>query len=528
MMTEHTLDITKLSISEEGIDGFYWPVQAEEVYAIYQRLLHNLIFYIRTIAKQNIQGVDSALILYRFFISEVISIYEAHLLLSRSQKDGIVWTNTETNPWVSLIREGKTPDHSFVIQRLKQGPASLSKIRLPLRFVRDLICAKKEGMIRRSLRSCVYQEDIVSLSLNPLAIQRAKQNENRVYYHREQYWFNRPLLIQPVSNYSVLVDGFLQCVTDAIEGLPGELLDYLKAWLEKAISLSDAYLLQLSRKKIDLKHLWVSTAGHLWGRILARHVKKNGGQVTRFDHGSGCGYFADSHAQGAHDYEDCDVYVTFSDSQARAMRAAFTGFEVVQAKCPKIIASTSQSKSMLSSRCLKPLSIKKVMYVASIYPNGHFYPGAKRFMRSHVLLDWEIRVMSQLRKWGYQVLFKPHPTERICTAPPPSIEKLFGPITLTQNFEDVFEKADLILLDDPTTSLLATLIKSDKPFVYLDFGVAEFSQQALALLKKRCPIVNGDYDKNNRAVMNWFELKCSIESAWQYNDKSFYNYFFRT
>ena len=74
--------------------------------------------------------------------------------------------------------------------------------------------------------------------------------------------------------------------------------------------------------------------------------------------------------------------------------------------------------------------------------------------------------------------------------------------------------------------VLSSLCLSDQPFVYIDFDLEEFSQQARGLLEKRSPVIEGWFDENNRARVDWTKLENAIEKSYRYKDDGFRNTFF--
>jgi len=527
------LDINEVPLTREGISDFYWPVNPFEVSDLYLTVLRNVISVLRKAVVDDLPGVNAGVVLYPYFLQELMSFYEAHLLISRSSRDGYVIASSNDNRLLPLLSHNNKSFSSRILDQLFNGPPLPKLWRAPLRFIRDIIVAPKEGLIRRSLIPLDYKKNIVSIRLDDLVTSCARSIKERVYFRRSNTWFKHPSSTEVLSfeAYSELTRRLLKCVNASFslksKGLPKEFNDYFDQWLKTSIPLVEHYYSQLDKHRNRVpERLWVGTAGELWGRILTRYIKSHGGHITRYAHGN-TGHFLTSIEHGVYEFEDCDTYITSSKNQAAAFKAAFTGEDVVQETPPEIIHVEADLLEIEKISKNNFLTKKQtVMYVAPIYPGVYFRAASKGGMRDYVLLDWEVRLINKLREWDRAVLLKPHPVESLCIAAPASINRLFGSITLSGRFEELYDQADVILIDNPQTSLFSTLIRSGIPFVYLNFDIAKFSDHAYSLLMKRCPIVKGWYDNNNRAQVDWDQLREAIEACHEYSDDGFSRFYF--
>ncbi len=529
------LDINEVPLTRNGIPGFYWPVSPFEISDVYLVVLRGVISVLREALLDVLPGINAGIVLYSYFIQEVMSSYEAHLLISRSQNNGYTITHPNRHPWVASLLTGNALPSFLTLNQLLKAPPLPKLWRTPLRFIRDIIVAPQEGMIRRSLVPINYQKNIISIRTDRLVASYAKNIKEKVYFRRFNTWFKCPdsKKVPSYKNYDELIHRLLESVNTSIflkgEKIPEKVNTCLAGWLKAAIPLVECYYHQIDKNKKHVpKRLWVGTAGELWGKILGRYVKNHGGHVTRYSHGAGCGYFSTSIEHGVYDFEDCDTYVVFSKNQATALKNAFTGKDIVQETFPEIIHVDAHLFNTIAPAKKKSANKKKtIMYVSSIYINSCFYAASKGHMRAYVLLDWEARLINKIREWKWDVLLKPHPVESLSVAAPVSINDLFGPIILTKRFEEVYDQGDVILIDNPQTSLFSTLLISGKPFVYIDFGTGEFSDHAYDLLEKRCPIVKAWYDKTNRAQVDWDLLNKAIETCHEYSNDEFAKYYFQ-
>ena len=150
-----------------------------------------------------------------------------------------------------------------------------------------------------------------------------------------------------------------------------------------------------------------------------------------------------------------------------------------------------------------------ILYVTPFVTYDEF--GAFPLMPIPVAFDWQARLFRMLQDMGHRVSQKPHPESHGPT--PPVFAEKFGVLALTGRFEDVYEGYDLILFDYPMQTCFGFTLRTGKPVVLIDFGVAEYKPELRALLERRCAVVPGRYDAQNRAHVDPTALKQAIERA---------------
>jgi hypothetical protein len=104
---------------------------------------------------------------------------------------------------------------------------------------------------------------------------------------------------------------------------------------------------------------------------------------------------------------------------------------------------------------------------------------------------------------------------------PPHFACIQGVSVADGRFEDVLAQADVLLFDWLLSTTFGHTLKSDKPIVFVDFGLADLQPKAKAMLAQRCAVVDGGFDEQNRAVVDWAELHAAIDRAPTLQDDSF-------
>mgnify|MGYP006195892725 CR=1 FL=1 len=166
--------------------------------------------------------------------------------------------------------------------------------------------------------------------------------------------------------------------------------------------------------------------------------------------------------------------------------------------------------------------MKKIFLLSTLYDRDRgrifaFYPDL-------VYVDWQARLISKLREWGYEVYFKPHPESQ---TPPPAKFAELGAKIIQSRFEDVMDEADLFLFDYTHTSTFMPALQSNTPLMLIDFVGLTWYKDAYRLAQQRCAIIEGGFDEHNRVKVNWNMVKEGFGQAIEKcNNHEFYHTYF--
>jgi hypothetical protein len=128
-----------------------------------------------------------------------------------------------------------------------------------------------------------------------------------------------------------------------------------------------------------------------------------------------------------------------------------------------------------------------------------------------VALDWQARMFRMIQEMGHRITQKPHPESHGPT--PPLFAEKFGVPALKGRFEDIYDGYDIIVFDFPMQTCFGFTLRTQKPVVFIDFGVAEYGAELRKLLERRCAVVRGWYDADNRAQVDPAALRDAFEQA---------------
>jgi len=157
------------------------------------------------------------------------------------------------------------------------------------------------------------------------------------------------------------------------------------------------------------------------------------------------------------------------------------------------------------------------MYVVQFYLNG--WTEFDTAMPDIVYIDWQLRLLNYLSEKGYEILVKQHPNSDI-KMPKYFFEEI-GVEDIQGRFEDVYNNADIILMDYSGSTTFGTALKSNKPVIFIDFGYSILRPNEAEMLKKSCYVIKGRFLNDNRADIDWDDLNNGLDKCYAHSDRTY-------
>jgi hypothetical protein len=398
------------------------------------------------------------------------------------------------------------------------GPEVPGRLKAPFRLARDLVMQKQ--ILRRVVRPLDLAQDIISTSVDALPELHASRVDERVVYQRWHVWFG-PQTAKASSEHQRLANRAIEAISAgfAATGTPFDAVcaDGLRGWLADAISLVEAHCAGAPRRSALPRRLWTGSGGIIWNRILQWAVCAAGGTAVGHDHGSGVGHVAPEIYRTMFEYETTDHFATFTENQAEGHRALFSPHLLAIPRTVNVEAVADRRAARIRPSRTTTGRPRKVMILSSYYFGDVIT--CEGFVPDLAMLDFEVRLIAELKLRGYEVIYKPHPL--IVTRPPHDMAARLGAVELDRPSEEVLHLADVVLMSDAMSTAFASTLASDRPAVLVEFGLAPLTPKARALLMSRAPIVSARFDDQNRVQIDWDELAAAIEAAPRLDDGGF-------
>lgn len=508
-------DVSRSLYDEDGIKNFYWPVSYSGRRTFAEEFLNNLSNFFSSLNEEERKDAEVLLTFQTNLFVIILTMAQASLLKKRTEGHDVFYPQVRASCWRADSPKAWLDDYSKRLLKSQYEPSWKTMAR----YVKYCF---KSGRIKALPLSIVAKKLPVITGTSPLLEQYLEEERTKtsVYAPYSAWFYSLSELekseksIQPFSQN--FIDKYIACIPQIEDHkISDEYIQTLKTFMSSVSHSLKLYLYRLEKnKKIVPSLLLTGSLGMLWNSVLALAVRRSGGKVISFDHGFGCNIWSSSTTAFV-ETQLTDQFFTFSEFSAKAIQSNMK-LQCFSNKKPEIkFYNTKQKKIILKSSGVVKSQCEKIMYVQPLFigDQGELDP----IMPNIVSVDWQIRLLGQLRSLGYDVLLKPHPLSGT-QIPTEQLEKLSVKV-LTQPFEDVCMDADVLIFDYALSTTFNLGILSGKPMVYFNFSDAKYPDELQSALHNRIEIVHGTYDEENRAQVDWATVQTAIENAKTKNDQ---------
>lgn len=516
------LDIAKIDTHGVGEIEFAWPLSRKT----HIEAMRIMVSRHNDFVSSSILGSPTSIDLFHgYLISLIASFFQAEQL---HDLESDIYVIPDHALYWKFILYGDDIPLRFVSQ-LRDG--------LPSNFIRKWLRRYKPSWIMHGLGSCgldekLFMDNVISTAgTNSLVIEHAALIQERVFVCPLYEWFTPPSASDLNYIKSICVDrDYVDCYISLIAEVLKQFgvrrgersLEYIREWIIETTKYIKFYCERLENHPQFLpKKLWINSIGIPWNSMLAHATRKTGGVVTVHDHALGANASLDSHTAFI-ELRNSDYFITYSREIKRLLEASSLG-NVKKSLGPKILSVSelgqlqNRVSIIRSPRKMVSSPVKSIMYVQPMFMTdvGEMNP----LMPDVVAADWQMRVLRALSEKGYRVLIKPHPRTRINL--PNDFFKSLHIEVLTDDFENVYDSADVILYDYTLSTTFGSGLRTDRHIVLIDFGYSDLPEAILDKLDRRVARTRGWFDEENRAQVDWHALYESIGAIKNRGDKSF-------
>ncbi len=500
-----SFDLNNIKSSE-----YYWPVSRDQIRKIDLDVLQFIINYSDN--ESDSEACKFLLTILPKLRLEIINIVRAEIIKKQARLDGVTPMMPDcAKIWNAVWNEQEIAQSRFT-SAFKYGVPKRSLLRTIARPIRGI--NNSDGFSYRAFSSINFDNDVVCVTKCPLTIEHIKHTDDRVVLVSLSEWFHPPKNTNDFGR--TLSDRFVSRFIGDLFELLNDNYDvelslvskqYLESWFKESGFWINYYCDRVrSNKKRLPKKLWIGTSGIVWSRMLADVVLEEQGEVVGHDHAWGAN-FSTTNLMPVFETNNISKYVTFSKAQVDiytdVRKKYFDESNPVEISYFNLAATT---KPKISN---KRNDLKRIMYVASFYPCDVLVSGD--MMDTQVAVDFQKKLFSCLNKLGFDVMIKPHPQSP--QKLPDSLISEFNVEVHTKSFEEECDQADLLIFDYPMSTTWGYALGTDIPILYIDFGLAPLPEKELQLLEQRCSRIEGSFDQDNRAVIDWDLIKSAINSA---------------
>ena len=280
----------------------------------------------------------------------------------------------------------------------------------------------------------------------------------------------------------------------------------IRCWFERLTLLNSVYAAVIEKKTLTKLFLFTET-GQPLNRVVAHAYKHKGLNVVSFSHGNDSGGSTDQ-VMSYLGPSSCTEYVLPTKASARSLQKIYQKTKISEIHKTEFVSTKTDFYQRLWKKNQLipfPSRIQKVMILGYPMNANRYYFNKALFW--HFQLDLEIRLISLLQKYGFQVLYKIHP-DRVSEA-----QYIFESLNvqiIAEPFENVWQQADALLIKNTASSTFGFALCVNRPIFLLDLNEADWQSDHYQLIKKRCEMIPAWVDESNQIQFEHNQLIQSL------------------
>ena len=492
----------RMAYDGSGLKDFFWLISANEIVEVRDALTCAL-------GKKIFLEKDFAVMVpcFSYIIRHIIELWQARKLIEQGlihqEGGGKSYPMYETS-----FGRGYSGVKPLVLKRLEdpaegKGKAKgLYKIGLGWAYELRLNYLQKNKSLERLIACYANGGKSVVYAGNDITREYVAKRKIDARYESPLKWFYQAKKKEKISACTASKEkwheliAIVQDVFSSHSTLFGdEEYEYILSLLISIEIEVSTYYAHLKEKKLP-ETLLTGTGGNVFSAILSKVVIDNGGEVIRFDHSMGQG-FAVRPGAPLIDYPSASKVVTTNENKMLSLLRAYKkyGFDhFLDKPVHEVYRPETIGPALWSKENGRDGTIRKVMYVPTVYSGDQIW--FEPHTPAMIMLDWQIRLLSWLKRAGYEVMVKPHPGSKIEF--PKWLASDLELVVCNDNFENVVDQADLFLFDKIQTTTFLTALKTKTPIVYAQIDQWDWMPGARADLKKRVGLLETYVDSDNR------------------------------
>jgi hypothetical protein len=540
MMQPHKLATNKMSSQVIDLGNFKpgdtWSVTQAHLLDIRNDLIKETQNFIQSHKTQWPNDIKILEVSYIQILLEIMTITRCALAVQDYKAQNInLQIPDKGYPYTQALYENTSLlpaiyDRLSFMRRAVTGPPKYLR---PLRYIKN---ALDQSVYKRKTARQIKPTDIVSFATSTFMERHAarlkQETRQDIVFCSFWEWFNvknktLPAFKDITRDLSDTEAAYLKRLQGVLEKHGLILGDHIKDAQERFIIITNSYvkfywghLTAAQRIHTMPKTLWFGSSNSLFPRLFRAVVKDLGGHTVGHDHGRGIILSYNVGEMGTV-FDFCDEFVTYSSYLAERGNAdkqnicsyTVTGVPITFSEVNDCLIQRRDIKAFQEKQAtfqVNPNRTRKIAMFIDTFFIGERITGLNLFPSNTTIFDFRARVFEALIDQDYEVILKLHPENTIDYPPAlldhPRIKIMDGYV------EDQLADCDVIIFDF-LSSFFKTLIMSNKPMVFLDFGYSQFDDAIDAVLDKRIGHMKGWFDDENRAQISWNQLGEVLNNA---------------
>jgi len=506
--------IDDLAIDINGVKNFHYPIPPGDTIHFREILGLRLVNFYRELKIHENSYIDECVASLFGLINESTNIFYTTKLKKKLDEKNYKILPDQKSRLLKKIITNEIPENPKILKQLITGKERTKKRFLIPRVVRDILTEK--NIKKFYFRSPDLKKDILTISIDPFLENHAKIEEKKVYYIRINKWFKN--LTKPYgkkNDLNYVCANILNIIFQEFEKneifLNHNLKTYFKEMVKSLLVNLSIHKRSILEAEIGLpKTLWTPSGGGIFANIFRQVCKSNGSRVVGHAHGSGTGFFSDyGRTMSILEYQSCTDFIVYTSKSVEEYRRFSRRDLLIDNKLPNIKSIEGNNVwpydklSKFQSLIKRDKKEKYILYIPSIFIYDNYFDG--NLLDAHTTYDWLIKISNFLKKNKFNFKIKLHPKRKA----PLKFLKKFSDNISHKNLAKSIDDCSLIITDQPSSTSFSASVVSNKPIIFIDLNVQEFTNFSWILLKKRCKVLSAEITRNG-INLDWSALMNSI------------------
>lgn len=507
------------SLTRHGLKNFFWPIKRDFV----EKVNHRVMTDFTKLSRESEELHATLPIIQKWLIPEILKIIEAIKLKPYVMRRNL-FISIDHYTTLKKILDNKLED--YLPNFLATFSTVPENMNIPF-FIKMLIRTVENNNINQLInleRNNDFFLEPNSLTLENAAIQKKiliYTNVQRIINQKSHTKDNTKLNPKSLNKlFDIIITNICNELKLSSETIDYQIIQYIKNLTSEFIKVTIKNVRAVEHKKIK-GGTWVGSSGASYFiKLICHTLRRNNKTIIGHSHGSGYSVVNLVHTFHAVELNTCDEFCTEKKENLDDLRSEINENYLYGMNKPKIKSvrkSNSQFKTYFYTK-----KISRIMYIATAYKSDKL-----RFVpidSDATYIDFQLRLLSFLKKNEIEVVFKPHPEGSLKFHE--EIGKFMNIQTLNGVFENIKTDVDAYVIDYFCTSLLVPMLRKNKPIYFINFSLPKLRLNVEKMLRKRSYFIDSKLNSKNRIMVDWdnFSKKLKIKEH-QFSDefeKTFY------
>jgi len=502
------------------INNYFWPVSELEYQNIANKMHEQYVHILDGVRDPFLYDV---VLVELTFIAEIQIIYHYHSVKQYALKHNL---NLHYTKHSKRYYEPDWKEYANFYSTIKFPHGRV--VRAIRRFIKSFVFNRHLGFIK-FIKGFLFGQGVIGVGSYDRLKKEYVEKNNLFCHHydwpdvfKHNSKSDKDITLQALKVHKEVISPYLEFLVSLDPVVfSKELIENIRISWDKRIK--DLIVLFYNCSVFDRgKVVLITEAGKPHSKIISLVNNRYGAKAYCFHHGSDMGEVVQKNSH-TKDTSHCRYFIVPSSGAKSAYIENYSNISVEKKIGTHYISNKSTFYKELYDRNLKKKlnsEIKSVMVIG--YPMTPYRPMEEVGLFFYIRLEFEHRLIKELKNKGYRVLYKAHP-DRLN-----EITGFFEGLVdefLVEPFERVWDKADALIYGLTSTSTFGYGLCTNLPITLIDVDGTVWNKRQKKYLEGRVSFVPAKLNKEQQIEFssnNLIDTLRKPKSAIKWNDASLY------